>query len=81
MKDKQRAAMRVELQHRLHPRGQPVEAFPHVRDAARQIDAEVAGNPDHDSADNTCRSAAASTAPMIRSFTPERSSTSITPAG
>ncbi len=78
-KGEQRPAMRVELQHRLYPRGQSVEAFPHVGDAARQIDADIAGNADHDSADNTCRNAASSTAPVIRNFTPERSSTSITP--
>ena len=72
-KDEQRAAVRVELQHRLHPSGQPVEAFPHVGDAARQIDADIARNADHESADNTRRSAVSSTAPVIRSVTPEGS--------
>jgi hypothetical protein len=78
-KDEQRAAMWVELQHRLHPRRQTIEALPHVGDAARQVDTHIAGNTDHDSADNTCRNAAASTAPVSRSFTPEGSSTSIAP--
>ncbi len=78
-KDEQRAAVRVELQHRLHPRGQTVEAFSHIGDAARQIDADIARNADHESADNTRRSAVSSTAPVIRSVTPEGSSTSIMP--
>src|SRR6185437_5662594 len=71
--------MRVELQHRLNPRRQPVKAFPHVGDAARQIDAHVARDANHDSADKTCCNTPPSTAPVRRSFTPERSSTSITP--
>jgi len=45
--------MRVEAQGGLNPRRQPVKAFPHVGDAARQIDADVARNADHDSADKT----------------------------
>src|SRR5580692_13089524 len=73
--------MRVELQHRLHPRRQPVEALPHIGDAARQVDADIARNPDHDNADGTRRNAASSTAPVRRSFTPEGSSTSMPPAG
>ena len=47
--------------------------------AARQIDADIARNADHESADNTRRSAVSSTAPVIRSVTPEGSSTSIMP--
>ena len=40
----QRAAMRVEAKV-VDPRRQPVKAFPHVGDAARQIDADIAGMP------------------------------------
>jgi hypothetical protein len=41
----------------LNPCRQPVKAFPHVSDAACQIDADSAGNADHDSADKTRRNA------------------------
>ena len=77
---KQRAAMRVETQGGLYPRRQPVKAFPHVGHAARQIDADVARNADHDSADKTRRNPTSSIAPVRRSSTPEGSSTSIVPS-
>jgi hypothetical protein len=67
--------------HRLDPSRQPIEALPHIGDAACQLDADIAGNADHDSADNTWRDIASSTAPVRRSFTPDGSFTSITPIG
>jgi hypothetical protein len=76
----QRTAMRVERQSGLHPRRQPIKALPHISDAARQIDADIARNADHDSADKTQRNATSSTAPVRRSLTPEGSSTSIIPS-
>ena len=71
--------MRVETQGGLHPCRQPVKALSHVGDAACQIDADIAWNANHDSADKTRRNAPSSTAPVKRSFTPEVSSTSIVP--
>ena len=72
-------AERVAAQPLLRPRGQPVKALCACRYAAHQVDTHIAGNTNHDSADNTCRNATASTAPVSRSFTPEGSSTSIAP--
>ena len=72
--------MRVEAQGGLNPRRQSVEALPHVGDAARQIDADIARNADHDSAAKTRRNPISSTAPVRRSFTPEGSSTSMIPS-
>jgi hypothetical protein len=78
-KDEQSAAGRVELQGGLHPSGQPVKTLAHIGHAARQIDAHIPRNADHDSADKTRRSAASSTAPVIRSFTPDGRAASIHP--
>src|ERR1700761_8124433 len=72
--------MRVEAQGGLHPSRQPVKAFPHVGDAAGQVDADIAGNANKDGADKTRRNAPSSTAPVRRSFTPEGSSISIIPS-
>ena len=60
--------MRVELQRQLNPRREPVKAFPHVSDAACQIDADIARYADHDSADKTRRNAISSTAPVRPNF-------------
>src|SRR6516162_9426144 len=73
--------MRVEAQRGLHPSRQPVKAFPHVGDAAGQVDAHIAGNANHDSADKTRCNATSSTGPVSRSFTPEGSLISIIPSG
>jgi hypothetical protein len=48
--------------------------------AACQVEADIARNADHDSADKTRRNATSSAAPVRRSFTPEGSSTSIIPS-
>src|SRR6202035_5936702 len=42
--------------------------------AACQVEADIARNADHDSADKTRRNATSSAAPVRRSFTPEGSS-------
>src|SRR5262249_10192104 len=71
--------MRIELQHRLDLGRQAVEAAPHIRHAARQIDPDMARHRDHDSADKTRRKTTSLTSPMMRNFTRLGSSTSITP--
>ncbi len=69
--------MRIKLQHRLHLGGQAIEISAHVRDAAGNIDADIPGRANHDSAAGIRRNAASPRAPGTRNFTPVGNSTSM----